>query len=51
MHLRTDGVHCRESAGAGPVVLEVVPVTDAAFLQVTMNQLMGASVCQHPLLV
>ena len=23
--LRTDGVHCRESAGAGPVNLKVVP--------------------------
>ena len=29
--LRTDGVHCRESAGTGPVVLKVVPVTGAAF--------------------
>ena len=25
--LRTDGVHCRESAGTGPVNLNVVPVT------------------------
>ena len=25
--LRTDGAHCRESAGTGPVVLKVVPVT------------------------
>ena len=24
-HLRTDGVHCRESAGSGPVSLRVVP--------------------------
>ena len=29
--LRTDGVHCRESAGTGPTVLKVVPVTGAAF--------------------
>ena len=29
--LRTDGVICRESAGTGPVVLKVVPVTGAAF--------------------
>ena len=29
--LRTDGVHCRESASAGPVVLKVVPVTSASF--------------------
>ena len=28
--LRTDGVHCRESAGTGPVNLKVVPVTGAA---------------------
>ena len=27
--LRTDGVHCRESVGTGPVVLKVVPVTGA----------------------
>ena len=30
-HLRTDGVHCRESVGTGPVVLKVVRVTGAAF--------------------
>ena len=29
--LRTDGVHCRESAGTDPVVIKVVPVTGAAF--------------------
>ena len=29
--LRADGVHCRESAGTGPVVLKVVRVTGAAF--------------------
>ena len=29
--LRTDGVHCRESAGTGPVVLKEVRVTGAAF--------------------
>ena len=28
--LRTDGVHCRESTGTGPVVPKVVPVTSAA---------------------
>ena len=41
--LRTDGAHCRESAGTGPVVLKVVPVTGAAILQVTMDQLMCTS--------
>ena len=29
--LRTDDIHCRESAGTGLVVLNVVPVTGAAF--------------------
>ena len=51
MHLRTDGVHCRESAGTGPVVLKVVPVTDTAILQVTMDQLICTSLFPHPLLV
>ena len=41
--LLTDGVHCRESAGTGPVVLKVVPVTGAAFAGVTMDQSMCAS--------
>ena len=26
-----DGIHCRESAGTGPVLIIVVPVTGAAF--------------------
>ena len=38
MQLRTDGVHCRGSAGIGPVFLKVVPVTGAAILQVNMVQ-------------
>ena len=33
--LRTDGVHCQEYAGTGPVVLKVVPVTSAAFSGIT----------------
>ena len=37
-HLRTDGVHCREPAGTGSVVLKVVPVTGAAFSGVTMDR-------------
>ena len=37
--LRPDGVHCRESAGTGPVVRKVVPATGAAFAgQVPMDQ-------------
>ena len=31
MQLLTDDLHCRESAGTGPVVLKIVPVTGAAF--------------------
>ena len=30
MQLRTHGVHCRESAGTGPVVPSVVPILGAA---------------------
>ena len=46
---RTDGVHCRESAGTGPVVLELVPVTGAVILQVTMDQLTCAFLFPHSL--
>ena len=49
--LRTDGVHCQESAGTGPVVLKAVPVTGAAFLQVTMNQLMCAFLYEMGMLI
>ena len=50
--LRTDGVRYRESAGTGPIVLKVVPVTDAAFAvhQGPINQ-WCASLFPHPLLV
>ena len=41
--LRTDGVHCRESAGTGPVNLKAVPVAGAVILQVTMDQLICTS--------
>ena len=41
-HLRTDGVHCRESAGIGPVNLKVVP-NECCLGQVTMDQLICAS--------
>ena len=51
-HLRTDGVHCREFAGTGPVVLKVVRVTGTTALAgLTMDQLMHASLFPHPLLV
>ena len=49
--LRTDGVHCRESAGTAPVELKVVPEMGAAILQVTVDQLMCASLFPHLLLV
>ena len=39
--LRTDGVHCRESAGTGPVNLKVVP--NGCCLWITMDQLICAS--------
>ena len=32
--LHIDGVHCRESTGTGPVVLQVVPVVSAAAISV-----------------
>ena len=41
--LRTDGVHCRESAGTGPVNLKVVPNEYCLAWQVTMDQLIYAS--------
>ena len=49
--LRTNDVHCRESAGTGPEVLKVVPLTDASILQVTMDQLICTYLFPHPLLV
>ena len=50
--LRADGIYCRKSAGTGPVVLEVVPVTAAAFPRFAMNQIiLCAYLYPHPLLV
>ena len=44
MQLRTDGVHCRESAGTGPVNLKVVPNECCLGRSpVTMDQLIFAS--------
>ena len=52
MQMRTDDVHCRESAGTGPVVLKVVPVTGAAFSGFAAHQLVVcASTYPRPLLV
>ena len=38
MHI--GGVYCRESAGTGPVIPKVVPVTGAAFSDIIMDQLL-----------
>ena len=43
----TNGVHCRESAGTGPVVLKIVPATGAAFSGITMDQLIRATLFFH----
>ena len=48
MQLRINDIHCRESAGTGPVTLKVVPVAGATILQVTMDQLMCASLFPTP---
>ena len=49
--LRTDGVHCRVSAGTEPVVLKVIfRVTGADFSGITMDQFFCASLFPHPLL-
>ena len=47
--LRTDGIHCREAAGARPVVLKAVSVTGAAFSGITMEYFLCASLFPHPL--
>ena len=49
--MRTDGVHRRESAGAGRVVLEVARVTGAAHSGKPMEPLMCAHIFQRPLIV
>ena len=49
--LRTDDVLCRESAGAGPVALKVVPVTRAAFTIISMDQSLFVSLFPHLLVV
>ena len=51
MQLRTDDVHCRESAGTGSVVLKVVSVMGAAFSSFTIGRLMAASLFPYSLLV
>ena len=41
--MRTDGVHCHESAGTGLVNLKVVPNGCGLAWQITMDQLIFAS--------
>ena len=36
--MRTDEVHSRESAGTGPVVLKVVPVSGVVFSVINTDQ-------------
>ena len=48
--LRTDGVHCRESAGTEPVVLKVLLITGVTLSGFTMGQFLCASLFPHPLL-
>ena len=47
----TDDIQCLESAGTGPVVLKVAPVTGAAFSRITMDHSLCASLFLNPLLV
>ena len=49
--MRTDGVHCRESVGTGPVVLKIVRVTSASFPGITMDQFLCAGLFPRPLLI
>ena len=51
-HLRTGGVHRRDAAGAGPVVLNIVRVMGAACSGKTpRDRLICARLLRHPLLV
>ena len=45
--LRTDGVHCRESVGTGPVALKAVSVTSATFSGITMGTLFCSPLVSH----
>ncbi|CAN0259758.1 unnamed protein product, partial [Ascophyllum nodosum] len=47
--LRTDGVHCRESVGTGPVVLKVVRVTGAALASPWTKSYCPLCVCFLPI--
>ena len=47
--MRADVVHCRTSAGTGPVFLKIVPVTGAAFSCLIMDQSVRLSFPTHPM--
>ena len=49
-HLRTDGVHFRESAGTGPVNLKIVP-NECCLGRSPWGQLICACLSPHPLVV
>ena len=51
MQLRTDGVHRRESAGTGPVVLNVIQLTGSACSGNPMDQFLCAPIFLHLLLI
>ena len=46
-HLRTDGVHRRESADTGQGVLKIARITGAAFSGYSVDQSMRASLLPH----
>ena len=50
--LRTDGIHCRESVGTGPVVLSQGSSSNGCCPCITMDQmLLCSSLFPHPLLI
>ena len=44
IQLRNEGVHCRESAGTGPIFLKAVGTTGAAFSAIPIDQFLGTFV-------
>ena len=48
--MRPDGVHRQEFTGTGPVILKVGPVSGAAFLDITMDQIFVSTVYPAPII-
>ena len=46
--MRTDGVHRREFAGTGPVLLNVFPVTGAALSGIAVDHFLYVFLFPHP---